>query len=63
MTQTPDDKFTVVGYNESLKILEERLKRFAVKSGRYSLTENKGVLTMLLLKEDFPKNTAGGNNY
>lgn len=63
VTLTPDDKFTVVGYNESIKILEERLKRFAVKSGRYSLTENKGVLTMLLLKEDFPKNTAGGNNY
>ena len=25
VTLTPDDKFTVVGYNESIKILEERL--------------------------------------
>lgn len=63
VTLTPNDKFTVAGYNKSIKILEERLKRFSVRSGKYSLTENEGVLTLLLLKEDFPENTAAGNNY
>lgn len=63
VTLTPDDKFTVAGYNDSIKILEERLKRFAEKSGTYSLTEKEGVLTVLLLKEDFPENTASGDNY
>ena len=63
VTLTPDDKFTVAGYNDSIKILEERLKLFASRSGKYSLTENEGVLTMLLMKEDFPENTAVSDNY
>lgn len=63
VTLTPDDKFTVAGYNESIKILEERLKLFSSRSRKYSLTENEGVLTMLLMKEDFPENTAHGDNY
>lgn len=63
VTLTPTDEFTVAGYNESIKILEERLKLFSVNSGTYSLTENEGIITVLLNKEDFPKNEATGESY
>lgn len=63
VTLTPTDEFTVAGYNESIKTLEERLKLFAVNSGTYSLTENEGIVTVLLNKEDFPKNEATGESY
>lgn len=63
VTLTPTDEFTVSGYNESIKTLEERLKLFASGSGSYSLTENKGIITLLLNKKDFPQNEAADTAY
>lgn len=54
ITLTPDDTFTVAGYNDSLKILKERLDIFAANSHRYRLREDGGTVELLLNKEDFP---------
>lgn len=58
VTLTPDDTFTVAGYNASIDSLKERLDVFSKKSGFYSLTEDKGSITLLLNKKDFAENTA-----
>ncbi len=63
ITLTPTDEFTVAGYNESIKTLEERLELFAKNSGKYSLTENGGTITLLLNKSDFPQNEISDDNY
>lgn len=63
ITLTPNDEFTVAGYNESIKTLEERLKLFAKNSGEYSLTENGGTITLLLNKSDFPQNEISDDNF
>ncbi len=63
ITLTPNDEFTVAGYNESIKTLEERLKLFAKDSEKYSLTENGGTITLLLNKSDFPQNECSDDNY
>lgn len=63
VTLTPTDDFTVAGYNESIRILKERLELFSKDSGSYSLEEKDGVITLLLNKEDFPQNTASGDSY
>ena len=58
VTLTPDDTFTVAGFNASIDSLKERLNVFSEKSGFYSLTEDKGRITLLLNKKDFAENTA-----
>lgn len=63
VTLTPTDEFTVAGYNESIRILKERLDIFSKDSGSYSLEEKDGILTLLLNKEDFPQNEASDDNY
>ncbi len=63
ITLTPNDEFTVAGYNDSIKTLEERLKLFAKNSGKYSLTENGGTITLLLNKSDFPQNEISDDNF
>ncbi len=63
VTLTPTDEFTVAGYNESIKTLEERLKLFSKNSGSYSLIEDEGIVTLLLNKKDFPNNEVMGDSY
>ncbi len=63
ITLTPSENFTVAGYNKSITILEERLKLFAKKSGKYTLEENGGTLTLLLNKSDFPQNETTDTDY
>ena len=63
VTLTPTDEFTVAGYNESIETLKERLEIFSKSSGSYSLEEDGGIITLLLNKEDFPKNEAVDNDY
>lgn len=63
VTLTPDDEFTVAGYNRSIKTLRERLDIFSKNSGSYELSENEGIITLLLNKEDFAENEIDSENY
>lgn len=60
---TPTDEFTVAGYNESIKTLEERLKLFSVVSGSFYLEENGGTISLILNKSDFPQNEIPDDGY
>ncbi len=60
---TPTDEFTVAGYNESIKTLEERLKLFSVVSGSFYLEENGGTLSLILNKSDFLQNEISDDGY